>query len=179
MDDDKVKRRGVLGLIASGVAALALPLRGRATTWGPGDWPAHFATLSAGAILIDSRGGRLHFWAADGVGYHEFPCRLPQAADLRRRGRTEVVRKLVGPTWRPTPAMFAADPALPRRVSAGPDNPFGSHALCLGWRGYRIHGAPEEPGAALHGGLGCYGLSNAEVAALFREVGIGTPVQVI
>ena len=56
---------------------------------------------------------------------------------------TKVIKKVVGPDWRPTEAMRKRDPQLPEYMPSGPDNPLGSHALYLSWPNYRIHGTSD------------------------------------
>ena len=178
MGSTEIKRRGVLELITASATALAVPWRLRAAEVGPDDWRTHFATLAEGAILADTRAAQVHFWSAGGDAYRCFACSLPDAAELRRSGRTEVMRKVVGPTWRPTPSMRAADPTLPLAIVAGPGNPFGSHALYLGWRHVRLHGGASADQLGRRIATGCFGLADADIAELFARARIGTPVRV-
>ena len=48
--------------------------------------------------------------------------------ELTRTGKTSVIQKIVGPSWRPTEAMLKRDPKLPEYVGPGVDNPLGTHA---------------------------------------------------
>ena len=144
---------------ALGAASMAAPLlspaflRAQATTGADGTapqyvtnafvtkrWQDHFPNLRNGVILVDTYGRVLHFWSEDGETYMIFPTSVPVSEQLTRRGRTSVVRKIVGPEWRATPNMLARDPDLPRYVGPGPQNPLGTHAMHLSWQYYRIHG---------------------------------------
>ena len=87
---------------------------------------------------------------------------------------------VVGPSWRPTPAMRARNPDWPEFVPPGPNNPLGARALYL-YQGnkdtlYRIHGtnAPSSIGTAQSSG--CIRMLNEEVIDLHNRVKIGAKV---
>ena len=69
------------------------------------DWRPYFDTLKNGAILSDIDSRALHYWSEDESVYKLYPTYVPMTADLTRKGRTKVVSKVVGPSWRPTPEM--------------------------------------------------------------------------
>lgn len=170
-------RRGLLGLVASGVAALAMPFKADAMTARPVNWQDHFDTIENGAMLADTRGRTLHVWAGEGKVHRLYPIAASAAPAVLWRGRTQVVRKVVGPTWRPTPDLAARVPGLPGVIPPGPDNPLGSHALYLDWQGFRIHGRGESA-EMRHTGDGI-SLSNDHIAELFPLARIGMPVKVL
>ena len=143
------------------------------------DWRPHFETLENGAILCDTFSRNLHFWSADGGTYRRYPTSVPQTEDLTRRGRTEVVRKVAGPSWAPTPQMKARNPDLPDFIGPGADNPLGSHALYLGWEYYRIHGTQDSRKIGRRSSQGCIGLYNEDIAELFGLATVGTQVLLI
>ena len=142
------------------------------------DWQPYFDTLSKGAILVDISSRALHFWQEDGT-YHLFPSSVPLTEDLTRRGRTKIVRKVVGPEWRPTPAMKIRNPEWPDYVGPGPDNPLGTHALYLSWQYYRIHGTHDTRKIGRRSSNGCIGLYNEHIARLYEMARIGTQVLLI
>ena len=74
------------------------------------DWRPYFPTLAGGAVLCDLESRALHFWSEDQSVYKLYPTSVPLSEDLTRRGRTEVIRKVVGPSWSPTPAMRERNP---------------------------------------------------------------------
>jgi len=84
-------------------------------------------------------------------------------ADLTRKGRTKVVRKVVGPEF----------------VGPGPDNPLGSHALYLSWTYYRIHGTHDTRKIGRRSSNGCIGLYNEQIAELYELTKVGTQVLLI
>lgn len=143
------------------------------------DWRPYFDTLAGGAILVDITSRALHFWAEDGETYKLFPSSVPLTEDLTRRGRTSVVRKVEGPSWRPTPAMKERNPEWPDYVGPGPENPLGTHALYLSWTYYRIHGTHDTRKIGRRSSNGCIGLYNEHISQLFEMTKVGTQVLLI
>jgi L,D-transpeptidase ErfK/SrfK len=142
-------------------------------------WQPYFKDTRKGAILVDTTSRALHFWSEDQNTYLLFPTSVPLTEDLTRRGRTEIVRKVVGPEWRPTPAMRLRNPEWPEYVAPGPDNPLGTHALYLSWEYYRIHGTHDTRKIGRRSSNGCIGLYNEQVEQLFGYAQIGTQVLLI
>ncbi len=142
-------------------------------------WQPYFTNLSNGAILVDTTSRALHFWSEDQSIYRLFPTSVPLTEDLTRRGRTSVVRKVVGPDWRPTPSMKLRNPEWPDYVPPGPDNPLGTHALYLSWQFYRIHGTHDTRKIGRRSSNGCVGLYNEHIAELFSYAKVGTQVLLI
>ena len=66
------------------------------------DWRAYFSDTRNGAVLVDITSRALHFWSEDQSVYKLYPTSVPLSEDLTRRGRTEVIQKVVNPPWRPT-----------------------------------------------------------------------------
>ncbi|MBW6505331.1 MAG: L,D-transpeptidase [Rhodobacteraceae bacterium] len=192
-------RRGFLGgaaLIGAGLATPALAqtafdagevhedtaytnMRRNISSFRTLDWQPYFSNTRNGAILVDITSRALHFWSEDLSTYRLFPTSVPASEDLTRRGRTEVVRKVVGPTWAPTPAMKIRNPEWPDFVPAGPDNPLGTHALYLSWQYYRIHGTHDTRKIGRKSSNGCIGLYNEHIEQLFELTKNGTQVLLI
>jgi lipoprotein-anchoring transpeptidase ErfK/SrfK len=143
------------------------------------DWRPYFDTLKNGAILSDIDSRALHYWSEDESIYKLYPTSVPMTADLTRKGRTKVVRKVVGPSWRPTPEMRKRNPEWPEYVGPGPDNPLGSHALYLSWTFYRIHGTHDTRKIGRRSSNGCIGLYNEQIAELYELTKVGTQVLLI
>ncbi|PRY93039.1 L,D-transpeptidase-like protein [Hasllibacter halocynthiae] len=143
------------------------------------DWRPYFDTLAGGAILCDLQSRALHFWSEDESVYRLYPTSVPLSEDLTRRGRTEVIRKVEGPSWRPTPAMLERNPDWPEFIGPGPDNPLGTHALYLSWQYYRIHGTHDTRKIGRRSSNGCIGLFNEQIAELFNFSQVGTQVLLI
>lgn len=143
------------------------------------DWQPYFPSLKNGAVLVDISSRALHFWSEDGDTYKLYPSSVPLTQDLTRKGRTKVVRKVEGPSWRPTPAMKKRNPEWPDHVPPGPDNPLGTHALYLSWTYYRIHGTHDTRKIGRRSSNGCIGLYNEHIAELFDLTKVGTQVLLI
>ena len=143
------------------------------------DWQPYFNTLGSGAILVDLESRALHFWSGDQSVYKLYPTSVPLTDDLTRKGRTEVVRKVDGPSWRPTPSMRERNPEWPEFIGPGPDNPLGTHALYLSWQYYRIHGTHDTRKIGRRSSNGCIGLYNEHIAELFSMTNVGTQVLLI
>ena len=143
------------------------------------DWKPYFKNLDKGAVLVDISSRALHFWSEDESLYKLYPSSVPLSEELTRRGRTKVTRKVVGPSWRPTPSMLERNPEWPKFMPPGPDNPLGSHALYLSWQYYRIHGTHDTRKIGRRSSNGCIGLYNEHVAELFELTRVGTQVLLI
>jgi L,D-transpeptidase ErfK/SrfK len=189
-------RRGLMGAAAASLGASALPafaqdnstefetrdngpIRNNISSFRMLDWRPYFSDTKNGAILVDTTSRALHFWSADQSIYKLYPTSVPLTEDLTRRGRTEVVQKVVGPTWRPTPAMKERNPEWPDVVEPGPENPLGTHALYLSWTYYRIHGTHDTRKIGRRSSNGCVGLYNEHIAVLFELTKVGTQVLLI
>jgi lipoprotein-anchoring transpeptidase ErfK/SrfK len=192
--DAKLTRRALLATGAAGLAAPALaqgsevfaPIiepeptqRRNISSFRALDWRPYFSSTRNGAILVDTVSRALHFWSEDQSVYKLYPTSVPLSEDLTRRGRTEVVRKVEGPDWRPTPAMKRRNPSWPDYVPPGPDNPLGTHALYLSWTYYRIHGTHDTRKIGRRSSNGCIGLYNEHIAELFALVDPGAQVLLI
>lgn len=138
----------------------------------------HFDAVGAGVILCDTASRMLQFWGPDGT-MRVYPTSVPVSDDLTRLGRTEVVQKVDGPDWRPTPNMKRRNPDWPDYWPPGPDNPLGTHALYLSWQYYRIHGTNDTRKIGRRSSNGCIGLYNEHIAELFALVPVGVQVKLI
>ena len=143
------------------------------------DWRPYFTNLSGGAVLVDIQSRALHYWNEDQSIYKLYPTSVPLTQDLTRKGRTSIVRKVEGPSWRPTPSMLERNPEWPEFVGPGPDNPLGTHALYLSWTYYRIHGTHDTRKIGRRSSNGCIGLYNEHIAELFGMTNVGTQVLLI
>ncbi|WP_299825775.1 L,D-transpeptidase [uncultured Roseobacter sp.] len=143
------------------------------------DWRPYFSNLKNGAVLVDIDSRALHYWAEDESFYKLYPSSVPLTEELTRRGRTKIVRKVEGPSWRPTPSMLKRNPEWPEYIGPGPDNPMGTHALYLSWTYYRIHGTHDTRKIGRQSSNGCIGLYNEHIAELFGLTKVGTQVLLI
>ena len=143
------------------------------------DWRTYFENTQKGAILVDIDSRAVHFWNEDQTEYKLYPSSVPLTEELTRRGRTEITRKVDGPSWRPTPSMLKLNPEWPKFIGPGPENPLGSHALYLSWTYYRVHGTHDTRKIGRKSSSGCIGLYNEHIAELFSKTQVGTQVLLI
>jgi lipoprotein-anchoring transpeptidase ErfK/SrfK len=192
-----INRRALLAAGAGALGAAALPalgqegttefvppvtssVRNNVSSFRMLDWRSYFADTARGAILVDLTSRALHYWSADQTIYRLYPTSVPLSEDLTRRGRTEVVQKVVNPSWRPTPSMKERNPDWPDVVEGGaPDNPLGTRALYLSWTYYRIHGTHDTRKIGRRSSNGCVGLYNEHIIELFDLARVGTQVLLI
>lgn len=198
MTAERLTRRAVLGgaALAFGAAAAGpvlaqdgsteiIPpasstIRNNISSFRMLDWRGYFDNTRKGAILVDTTSRALHFWSEDQSIYRLYPTSVPLSEELTRRGRTEVVQKVVNPTWRPTPTMKERNPEWPDVVEGGaPDNPLGTRAMYLSWTYYRIHGTHDTRKIGRRSSNGCIGLYNEHVEELFEMAQVGTQVLLI
>ena len=143
------------------------------------DWRPYFSNTKNGVVLVDISSRALHYWSEDQSVYKLFPSSVPLTADLTRKGRTSIIRKVEGPSWSPTPSMKKRNPEWPDYVGPGPDNPLGTHALYLSWTYYRIHGTHDTRKIGRRSSNGCIGLYNQHISELFGLTKVGTQVLII
>jgi L,D-transpeptidase ErfK/SrfK len=98
-------------------------------------------------------------------------------------GQTKVVAKVKDPSWRPPESIRREHAAngdpLPLLVPAGPDNPLGAYAMRLGIPGYLIHGTNKPIGVGMRVSHGCIRMLPEDIARLFPQIPVGTPVNII
>ncbi|MBJ3761574.1 L,D-transpeptidase [Maribius pontilimi] len=197
MTDSTFNRRLFLSGVAATGATLAAPAlaqtenstefrapvnnitRRNASSFRMLDWRPYFDSLTNGAILVDITSRALHYWNEDESIYKLYPTSVPQTDDLTRKGRTEVIRKVEGPSWAPTPAMKERNPEWPDFIGPGPDNPLGTHALYLSWQYYRIHGTQDTRKIGRRSSNGCIGLYNNHISELYSLSKTGCQVLLI
>ena len=128
-------------------------------------------------IVINLPEQRLYYFAEDTVT--TFPIGTGKQGWETPIGSTKLVRKRANPTWTPPASVRAEDPTLPAVVPPGPDNPLGEHALYLGWPSYLIHGTNKPFGIGRRVSHGCIRMYPEDIAALFSQVAVGTPVRIV
>jgi L,D-transpeptidase ErfK/SrfK len=100
-------------------------------------------------------------------------------------GVTHVISKEKDPVWIPTASVRAEHAAdgdpLPARVLPGPNNPLGAFAMRLaaGNGTYLIHGTNNPIAVGLAVTHGCIRMYPEDVATLFPQIPVGTPVRII
>ena len=159
--------------------------------WLPGDGteivlPTRFVLPDAPrqGIVINVAARRLFYFPADEPGVViTHPVGIGREDWATPLGSATVTTRLVDPAWYP-PASIRAEHAakgspLPGVVGPGPDNPLGKHALLLSMPGYLIHGTNKPAGVGMRVSHGCIRLYPEDIAALFPDVAVGTPVRIV
>ncbi|MDP9009184.1 MAG: L,D-transpeptidase family protein [Pseudomonadota bacterium] len=114
-----------------------------------------------------------------------YPVSIGKLGKSTPLGRTRVIAKVEHPSWYPTASILkehadAGDP-LPAVVRPGPDNPLGDYKIRLGFGDgtYEIHGTNNPTAVGLAVTHGCIRMYPEDVAALFPQLPVGTPVRLI
>ena len=98
-------------------------------------------------------------------------------------GATKIVAKVKDPNWYPPESIRREHAAqgrpLPKIVPAGPENPLGAFAMRLGIPGYLIHGTHRSYGIGMRVTHGCLRMYPKDVAEIFGQVAVGTPVHIV
>ncbi len=149
--------------------------------------PKHFVLPAAEprGVVLNLPEYRLYVYERRGgqMEVTTYPASIGRQDWATPLGRTRIVAKARNPSWYP-PASIRAEHAadgdpLPRVVPPGPDNPLGQHALRLGIPGYLIHGTNKPAGVGMRVTHGCLRLFPENIAALYAQVAVGTPVQIL
>jgi L,D-transpeptidase ErfK/SrfK len=99
------------------------------------------------------------------------------------QGKFRITQKVENPVWR-VPSSIRREHAakgdpLPPIVPAGPDNPLGAYAMRLNRPQYLIHGTNKPYGVGMRVSHGCIRLYPEDIARLFPDVPVGTPVRIV
>jgi L,D-transpeptidase ErfK/SrfK len=130
-------------------------------------------------IVVNLAAHRLFYFPRGGGRVETFPVGVAVPEIAARLGQTRIVAKLAHPSWYPPASIRAERPELPAAIPPGPDNPLGAYALALGWPRYLIHGTNKPDGVGRNVSHGCLHLYPEDIARLYREVPVGTPVRVV
>jgi L,D-transpeptidase ErfK/SrfK len=130
-------------------------------------------------IVINLGEQRLYYYHPGGKVVETVPIGIGVVGRTTPIGSTRVVAKRPNPAWNVPKSIRREKPELPAVVPPGPDNPLGAFALYLGWPSYLIHGTNLPYGVGRDTSHGCIRLYPEDIARLFREVPVGTPVHVV
>jgi len=135
-------------------------------------------TEVAGTIIVHTSERRLYLTLGPGRAL-SYPVGVGRAG-RQWEGRTSIDAKFVRPNWVPPAEVRHDSPNLPEMVSGGaPNNPMGAAALTLSGGSYAIHGTNKPASIGGFVSYGCIRMHNADIADLYRRVGVGTPVVVL
>lgn len=130
-------------------------------------------------LLLNLSDQRLYWFRPDGKTVSSVPVGVGDQGWKTPKGSTKIVRKQANPSWYVPKSVLEEDPTLPKVVRPGPDNPLGTHAFYLGWPAYLIHGTNKPFGVGRRVSHGCVRLYPEDIARLFPQIPVGTPVTVI
>lgn len=162
--------------------------------WLPGEGtrvtlPTRFI-LPAGernGLVLNVPEMRLYYYPPAGQGgrpeVRTWPVSVGRMDWTTPLGSWKISRKQTDPAWYP-PASIREEAAargepLPEVVPAGPDNPLGQFALRLSVPGYLIHGTNKPWGIGMRVTHGCVRMYPEDIAALYQDVAVGTPVRIV
>jgi len=136
-------------------------------------------------IVINLAAMRLFYFKKDGkrLALSTYPVGVGTTERPTPMGQMYVKRKKVRPTWY-VPASIAEDhrkkgDPLPAKVPPGPLNPLGDYALYLSKSGYLVHGTNKPASIGLRATNGCIRLYPEDIAILFENAPVKTPVRIV
>ncbi|MCS2171362.1 L,D-transpeptidase family protein [Scandinavium sp. TWS1a] len=136
-------------------------------------------------IVVNLAELRLYYFPPGGNTVQVYPLGIGQLGLETPEMTTRVGQKIPNPTWTPTAGIrqrsLEKGITLPPVVPAGPNNPLGRFALRLAYGNgeYLIHGTNAQSSVGLRVSSGCMRMFTDDIKALFAQVRVGTPVQVI
>ncbi len=131
-----------------------------------------------GTIVIRNSERRLYFVLGGGRA-ERYPVGVGKTGK-RWTGFKRIVRKMVKPDWAPPPEVKRDIPSLPNLIKGGtPANPMGVAALIMTGNDTAIHGTNRPNSVGGYVSYGCIRMYNRDIARLFGEVSVGTPVYVV
>lgn len=163
-------------------------------TWLPGDGtrvilPMRYILPNAPreGIVVNVAEMRLYYYPKPQAGQipvvETFPISIGRSDWSTPLVTTRVTAKITDPVWHPTKSIRAEHAAdgdpLPTRIAAGDDNPLGRFALRLSLPEYLIHGTNKVFGIGMQVTHGCIRLYPEDIAQLFYNVPVGTPVRIV
>lgn len=130
-------------------------------------------------IVINLPEMRLYAYIEDGEPPVTYPIGIGREGLQTPVGQTKIVRKKIGPTWRPTVRMREENPDLPVSVAAGPENPLGTHALYFDWPEYAIHGTNKPFGIGRRVSSGCIRMYPEDIVTFYKQAEINMRVTIV
>jgi len=130
-------------------------------------------------IVINVAEYRLYFFPEGKNTVETFPVAIAAVGREIPQGETRVVRKLVNPTWTPTPNQRKAKPGLPQSIGPGPNNPLGPRALLLGIPDILIHGTNKPESIGTRASFGCFRMLKEHIGSFWGRVPEGMKVALV
>lgn len=160
--------------------------------WLPGEntavlLPTQFVLPRNGVkgLVINLAEYRMYYFtdSKDGPQVSTFPISIGRMDWETPLGVSRVVAKAKNPSWYPPQSVRDEHEAegrkLPGVVPPGPDNPLGDYAMRLSIPGYLIHGTNKPAGVGMRVTHGCIRMLPEDIAWLFPQVSVDTPVRIV
>jgi L,D-transpeptidase ErfK/SrfK len=134
-------------------------------------------------IIVNLAELRVYYFPPNSNVVVTYPVGIGREGWMTPVGMNHIIQKTVNPTWN-VPESIRADRAkagvnLPKSVPPGPDNPLGGYAMRLSQFTYLIHGTNDYTGVGRRSSSGCIRMFPEDIEALFSQVKVGTPVNII
>jgi L,D-transpeptidase ErfK/SrfK len=107
-----------------------------------------------------------------------YPLGIGRAGRETPEGTSYVTIKKQHPEWLVPESLRMQDPGLPQVMPSGPQNPLGDYWLGLSKAGYGLHGTNRPFGVGRRVSNGCMRMYPEDIAVLFDQVEIDTPVRI-
>ena len=131
-------------------------------------------------IIINLADMRLYYVSEPGAPPQSYPIGIGREGLTTPLGTTEVVRKKVDPTWRPTPRMRGRrSRSCPSRSAGRARQPARQPGHVPRLAAYLIHGTNKPWGIGRRSSSGCIRMYPEDIEALFDKIAVGTKVTVV
>jgi L,D-transpeptidase ErfK/SrfK len=133
-------------------------------------------------IVINLPEMRLYFYPDDST-VMTFPIGIGKVGKTIPLTTTSVTRKVVNPTWIPTPDIREYNRKqgidLPLTMGPGPDNPLGPYAIYMRVPTYLIHSTIFPESIGRRASFGCIRMNEDDIKTFFPLVKPGIPVAIV
>lgn len=132
-------------------------------------------------IVINLSEFRLYYFfgKADARFVQTFPVGIGSEGHETPLGVFKIIEKTANPAWYVPKSIQLENPALPKVVPPGPDNPLGTHALRLSNPSVLLHGTNRPFAVGRMDSHGCLRLYPEDIPILFMLVSKGTTVTIV
>ncbi|MEQ8204339.1 MAG: L,D-transpeptidase family protein, partial [Smithellaceae bacterium] len=132
-------------------------------------------------IVINLSEFRLYYFfgKADARFVQTFPVGIGSVGHETPLGVFKIIEKTANPAWYVPKSIQLENPALPKVVPPGPDNPLGTHALRLSNPSILLHGTNRPFAVGRMDSHGCLRLYPEDIPILFMLVSKGTAVTIV
>lgn len=134
-------------------------------------------------IVINLAELRLYYYPPGRHVVETFPVGIGREGWETPTGTAKIMAKIKNPTWT-VPESVRLDSAtrgqmLPKSIPPGPDNPLGKFAMRTSFTAILIHGTNNPTGVGMRSSAGCLRMFPEDIANLFKQTRVGTPLHVV